>query len=1464
MADDDVIVGIDGSGAKRGADQVVAQLSRIEKSAASMSKRAGDRIQKLYDRIQMLSSVAVPAANKISAIAALGSAISALGSAKGPSAATVKNLQALFRALGGYKVPPGLYQISNLMRSLSGFKGPSATSVTNIRNLFNALKTLPGTAGLQKMLADLRLITQRLAPVAAALTRLQGAGGAAAKGLKQAGGAARSTHADFVGLRASSLSLGGALLRTGEFASALGAAFGLGAIAKEINTLQKTEATLLAVTGSMAQARKEMEFLSATARTFKVYVGDLSVGYAQFRIASEGLGLSLGDTQTLFRNVTQSVRVFNLSTEDAEGVFRALTQIASKGSLQMEELRGQLGDRMPVAVQAMANALGVSVGALAKMMEQGKVTGDVLKTGLIGFGEELKRMTDAGLLKSTQSLSASLGDLKTTFYEFANAAGNAGLTEFFQNVASGLQNIMTTGSPANSVLMTMGGILAFVSRNWEMLAVAIAAVALPKVIAGFASLVGIMRTATAAAIANTAATTANNAAGNSSIASLAILGSRRTLAASLTDLDTAAKAGNTVATYANMRAQGMLAASLSVVRGGLRALWLIMAANPLTTLLVAIGALTAGFFYLKDKMDLARQSAELYAKATDLASSSSLAAQSSIASLATEYYGLATAADTAALAMRQADNLAKLQEARTTRDTARANALAYSRNTRRVGVGDDLTTPEGIARALARSNEGLAKAGPGRTGMDRVTRGMNQGNYEQEYNSMLRSLAPAETVSRQLRLETDVAAETARLKNLGLKGGALGGAIGGYSQVRSRQLGLPIPLNEAPSSAIPNPPAEEKKKKGGGKSAAEREMERQAKAAERLMSRLDGVFDATNTMSESMESFGHIADNAFGSKTVEKAEFLRRMINDAFQEMGKLDIASNISAEWDDNNRMVAAYKKALQDAGIASQELVDRATLLTRLDFASKYEDALGPIGKMAGLVSSTEKRVQEMKAASDALSLSEEERALAVQSITDEYSKSAREIARNTREGQRLTTVFDNALNSASELADIMAEGFGSKSADAIRLQVKQMQKLAEAGSGMQGLNGRGQRSSSISGGNGATTVAENGVAQVAEVVVNASRANQVKILEAGQGAGAAYVTGMAEEMQQLSDERMLSVFKTITDVVTQGGAIGDMREYADAIETVTNSMKGFQGSTQALQQHKFVLDSLSFSLENMKADYYTAALEATKFGGVMNRSIDSAADAISEFIQNGTLDIGSFLRSVQADLIKTFVLTPFVNRIKETLATNMGAQKVGDAGSEANAAATALSAANMTSFAAQKFEAASMAQQQITVQEQAIVNALGLSVTTMSTATQNFDGTVSRLMSFISTLPGMGGAEILTNGTSGALQPLTAAVPAIATPYGDAAGGQAGGSAGNVAGAVNSALQQPSTLLTQAGTSMQTAAAQTITSALGLQGVGGQFVSSVIPGMLQSAFASLFGAQATTGAAGATAASATTSSL
>ena len=47
--------------------------------------------------------------------------------------------------------------------------------------------------------------------------------------------------------------------------------------------------------------------------------------------------------------MAEAARVNRSSTQEMQGVFTALTQIVSKGAVQMEELRQQLGDRLPGA-----------------------------------------------------------------------------------------------------------------------------------------------------------------------------------------------------------------------------------------------------------------------------------------------------------------------------------------------------------------------------------------------------------------------------------------------------------------------------------------------------------------------------------------------------------------------------------------------------------------------------------------------------------------------------------------------------------------------------------------------------------------------------------------------------------------------------------------------------------------------------------------------------------------------------------------------------------------------------------------------------------------------------------------------------------------------------------------------------------------------------------------------------------
>jgi tape measure domain-containing protein len=69
----------------------------------------------------------------------------------------------------------------------------------------------------------------------------------------------------------------------------------------------------------------------------------------------------------------------------------AFTQMASKGRVQAEELRGQLGDRLPGAEQMFADALGVNTQQLDKLMKNGKL---LSKDVLPRVSAQMKKMAD--------------------------------------------------------------------------------------------------------------------------------------------------------------------------------------------------------------------------------------------------------------------------------------------------------------------------------------------------------------------------------------------------------------------------------------------------------------------------------------------------------------------------------------------------------------------------------------------------------------------------------------------------------------------------------------------------------------------------------------------------------------------------------------------------------------------------------------------------------------------------------------------------------------------------------------------------------------------------------------------------------------------------------------------------------------------------------------------------------------
>ncbi len=130
----------------------------------------------------------------------------------------------------------------------------------------------------------------------------------------------------------------------------------------------------------------------------------LSNTFGGFTAAATSANVPLTVQQDLFAAVAKSAQSLGLSNDELSGSLLALQQVASKGTVQMEELRGQLGERLPIAFGATARGLGVTQQQLIKLVESGRLTAEQFFPALT---------------KGLNELTASAGGAKTAAQNFA-------------------------------------------------------------------------------------------------------------------------------------------------------------------------------------------------------------------------------------------------------------------------------------------------------------------------------------------------------------------------------------------------------------------------------------------------------------------------------------------------------------------------------------------------------------------------------------------------------------------------------------------------------------------------------------------------------------------------------------------------------------------------------------------------------------------------------------------------------------------------------------------------------------------------------------------------------------------------------------------------------------------------------------------------------------------------------------
>lgn len=184
--------------------------------------------------------------------------------------------------------------------------------------------------------------------------------------------------------------------------------------------IQQIHYGLLAATGSAAGAAAQFEYLRKNADTLGLDLRTSAQEYTRLAASATAMNVAVDKQQQLYTALSQASTVLHLDQQKVQFATLALTQMFSKGKIQAEELRRQLGEAIPGVVPRFQKAvMEVTKGTdLAKYSFE-----DLMKRGLLNTAQFLPQLIQAlsetgrGWQDAAQGLNAELNRLKTAWFD---------------------------------------------------------------------------------------------------------------------------------------------------------------------------------------------------------------------------------------------------------------------------------------------------------------------------------------------------------------------------------------------------------------------------------------------------------------------------------------------------------------------------------------------------------------------------------------------------------------------------------------------------------------------------------------------------------------------------------------------------------------------------------------------------------------------------------------------------------------------------------------------------------------------------------------------------------------------------------------------------------------------------------------------------------------------------------------
>lgn len=189
---------------------------------------------------------------------------------------------------------------------------------------------------------------------------------------------------------------------------------------------------------SAARAGAQMDYVRKLSEDLGLSFVSTAEGAKKLFASAQGTELEK-DANQIFRAFSKMGAALKLSGTEMDSVFLAVSQIISKGKVSAEELRLQLSERMPGAVNLFAKAIGVTTQKLDDMLQKGEVGLDSLRK----FAVEVEKTYSAGAAKAATGLQAEMNRVANAWFDLKRAFVDSDASaKALSSLTSGLRTLV--------------------------------------------------------------------------------------------------------------------------------------------------------------------------------------------------------------------------------------------------------------------------------------------------------------------------------------------------------------------------------------------------------------------------------------------------------------------------------------------------------------------------------------------------------------------------------------------------------------------------------------------------------------------------------------------------------------------------------------------------------------------------------------------------------------------------------------------------------------------------------------------------------------------------------------------------------------------------------------------------------------------------------------------------------------